>query len=357
MRDWYWFVTIAAVSVIAYALARRTQPGTTAEASSSTTVKTKGTSPVITSATTLSELPKLAFEEDEEDEEVDATKVGAQLMPGVSPPAAQILYDEDAAIDEPTQQRELILVSATGQTDKGLCRKRNEDSVLVREDEGLFVVADGMGGYRGGGLASTLAVQTIEQAFEKRRFEGPAHEEIPSRASELARAIQMANYAIRAKASEDKRLEGMGTTICAARFSKNKQRLYVGHVGDSRVYCLRDGTLRQMTSDHTMRDLGIRGDAAAHLSRAVGIWPVVPVDIILGKPRPGDVYLLCSDGLTKMVSDVEIERVLKTSSPEAAVQQLISAANDHGGKDNISIVVVSVDDPSKKKRRGVSSAA
>lgn len=293
-------------------------------------------------------LPVLSFDEDEGLEETsfgnDHTQVGATSVLD-SGQAMKILYDDDAVPEEPTDIRRLILVSATGQSDRGKRRERNEDSLLVKESEGLFVVADGMGGYRGGDIASTLAVKTIHDAFEAKDFPGAPHSMMPRRASELARAIQMANRAILARANEDRALEGMGTTVCAARFSVTKQRLYIGHVGDSRVYRLRDGLLVQMTSDHTMRDLGVEGAAAAHLSRAVGIWPIVPVDIILGKPRAGDTYLLCSDGLTKMVDDSEIERVLKELSPEEAVGRLIRTANDSGGKDNVTVVVVQIHSP------------
>jgi protein phosphatase len=223
--------------------------------------------------------------------------------------------------------------------------------VLAREDYGVFVVADGMGGYRGGEIASKIAVETIEKAFAEEHVEGQADAAVPRRASELARAIQMANEAIFERAEAEKHLEGMGTTICAARFSPNKQRLYLGHVGDSRVYRLRSGKLRQMTSDHTMQDLGVTGEGAAHLSRAVGVWPVVPIYIVLGKPQAGDFYLLCSDGLSKMVDDAEIERLLVAStSPEVAVESLIAAANASGGKDNVSVIVVRVDEPAHAGR-------
>lgn len=301
--------------------------------------------PAANEAAAAHELPKLSG--GDEDEDVEPTRVGAAAK-STSAPAIKIVYDDDAADDEPTQQRPLILVSAAAQSDKGTRRKRNEDSVLMLEEHGLFIVADGMGGYAGGQLASSLAVKTIEAAFERETFAGPVHENIPPRASELARAIQMANEAVLTRAAKEKQLEGMGTTICAARFSSNKQRLYVGHVGDSRIYCLRDGRLSQMTSDHTMRDYGVGGAAGAHLSRAVGIWPVVPVDIVLGKPRPGDSYLICSDGLTKMVDDAEIERILQQSAPQLAVERLVDVANDHGGKDNITVVVVHVTSPEAK---------
>ena len=290
-------------------------------------------------------LPKLTYEEDVE---LEATKIGAteRKRPSLSPPTQRIVYDEDAEIDEPTHSGALILVTATARTDKGLRRKRNEDSVLAREDDGIFVVADGMGGYRGGEIASKLAIETIERAFTTKTFDGPEDDAIPRRASELARAIQMANEAIFDHAEADKKLEGMGTTICAARFSANKQRLYVGHVGDSRIYLYRAGALRQMTTDHTMGDLGVTGAGSAHLSRAVGVWPVVPIDIVLGKPQPGDVYMLCSDGLTKMVDDEGIRTVLASSAaPSVVAEALVKAANDSGGKDNVSVIVVRVDDP------------
>jgi protein phosphatase len=155
----------------------------------------------------------------------------------------------------------------------------------------------------------------------------------------------MANTAIRTRAQEERDLEGMGTTICAARFAANKQRLYVGHVGDSRLYRFRGGSLKRLTSDHTMRDLGVEGAAGAHLSRAVGIWPVVPVDLIFCRPLLRDVYLLCSDGLTKMLNDEAICNVMKSGAPPARLaRSLVDAANASGGKDNISVIIICVQD-------------
>ena len=289
-------------------------------------------------------LPKISYDED-----VSADAEGTLLgLDALALPTNRIVYDEEAAVDEPTHPGALILVTATAQSHTGLRRTRNEDSVLIDERHSLFVVADGMGGYRGGEVASQLAVTTIERAFTTATFAGsPATQELPRPANELVTAIQMANEAIHTRAGSDKQLQGMGTTICAARFSANKQRLYVGHVGDSRIYCLRSGTLRQMTSDHTMQQtLGMTGDASQHLSRAVGVWPRVPIDIVLGKPRPGDVYLLCSDGLNKMVDDATIRRILTDERvPSVAATQLIEAANERGGKDNVTVIVVRVDDP------------
>lgn len=156
----------------------------------------------------------------------------------------------------------------------------------------------------------------------------------------------MANVAILDTATQQRELEGMGTTLCAARFSANKKRVYVGHVGDSRCYRLRAGELRQITADHTMADHGVQGPEAAHLGRAVGIWPTVPIDIVMGVPLAGDVYMLCSDGLTKMVKDDIIRQILLAEENlSAAVEQLIAFANSRGGKDNITVVLIRVVPP------------
>ena len=294
----------------------------------------------------------------EEDEDIDPTRVGAGASASApparviyQPPIQRIVYDEDAATEEPTGAQSLFLVHATAQTDRGLRRKRNEDSLLVLERANLFVVADGMGGYRGGELASQLAVKTLANAYTQSSFEGAPHDGVPTDATNLARAIQMANAAILEVATKKKDLEGMGTTVVAARFSPNKKRVYVGHVGDSRCYRLRDGILKQMTADHTMADHGVKGPESQQLSRAVGIWPTVPIDVVMGVPKPGDVYLLCSDGLTKMLRDETIGQVLRAEEdPKSAVDRLILFANSRGGKDNITVVLVRVVPPDWKPK-------
>jgi protein phosphatase len=294
-----------------------------------------------------SAVPALVYDDVESDEEIDPTKVGMMRpkRPTLQPPTNVIICDEPAAQDEPDKANPFILVSATAQTDRGLRRKRNEDNLLVMVDKGVYAVADGMGGYAGGEIASELAVRSLEKAFASNEFEGEPHHGLPEKASELARGIQMANAAILDKAETDRKLEGMGTTICAARFSPAKQRLYVGHVGDSRLYRMRGGQLAQITSDHTMRDLGATGPNASLLSRAVGIWPTVPIDVILCQPEPGDIYLLCSDGLTKMVDDVGIGNAMRSNkAPTEIVEGLITKANEHGGKDNITVILISVQD-------------
>ncbi len=297
------------------------------------------------------QIPRIDYEEDAT---IDPTKVGgasgdgAAAEPRPTTPTTAIVYDEDAATEEPTQTSALILVSAKAQTDKGKRRKANEDSLLVDERHSTYVVADGMGGYRGGEIASRLAVETIARAFAQGSFDGPPHDNLPRRASELARAMQMANSAILAHAAKDKVLEGMGTTLTAARFSPNKQRLYLGHVGDSRAYRLRGGVLKAMTTDHTMKQHGMKGPEAGHLSRAIGVWPVVPIDIVFAKPLPDDVYLLCSDGLTKMLTNDKIQKILsEEKQPEAAVDRLVLLANEKGGLDNITAILVRVSAPAQ----------
>lgn len=287
--------------------------------------------------------PRIEYEEDEESE---PTRMASDVAAAVlgDPSMEKIVVDEDALLDEPTKAEPLIRLEATARTHSGLWRKRNEDRVLARDEDELFVVADGMGGEAGGEIASELAVDAIARAFDSRTFPGVERTELPRRAAELARAIQAANVAILARAQSEKPLAGMGTTLCAVRFAAKKQRLYVGHVGDSRVYRLRDGRLQQMTADHTMRGLGVRGEGADHLSRVLGIAPNVSIDLLFGKPEPGDVYLLCSDGLTRMVDDEQIRDVLLDHpSPDDATEELVRLANESGGKDNISVVLIRVE--------------
>jgi protein phosphatase len=357
-QDWIVVIALFILAVgVAYALGSRRRDPAAAPTEAPTPTAAPAEAPMTPAAATGVAAPSksppaepdLAKMEYEEDDEIDPTKVGAGPAPRApiyQPPVKRIVYDEDAATDEPTRAESLFLVSATAQTDTGLRRKRNEDSVLVLESSSLFVVADGMGGYAGGELASQLAVKTMADAYRSHAFDGEAHENVPTHASELARAIQMANAAILETAKAKPKLEGMGTTLCAARFSANKKRLYIGHVGDSRCYRLRDGVLKQMTADHTMADHGVKGPESAHLSRAVGIWPTVPIDIIMGVPLADDVYILCSDGLTKMLSDDIIAQVVRAEEDlKVAVERLILFANSRGGKDNITVVLVRVVPP------------
>jgi serine/threonine protein phosphatase PrpC len=257
----------------------------------------------------------------------------------------ELSYEDGAESEEVTGASARILLYAGGDSDQGRVRARNEDSMLMMPERSLFAIADGMGGHQGGEVASSLAIDTLEDAFARSAFEGRvrADGEVPRRGRELASAVQMTNECVRAMALADRELTGMGTTLVAARFSPNKQRLYVGHVGDSRCYRMRRGNLRLLTTDHTMESLGMKGPRGKDLYQAVGVSPGLTIDLIVDKPQEDDVYLLCSDGLSKMLKDEEIGHVLAQHQDlESALYTFIEQANDRGGKDNVTVIIVKV---------------
>lgn len=259
----------------------------------------------------------------------------------------ELSYEAEAEDEETTSPIVRILITAIGDSDQGRMRPRNEDSLVVFPERSLFAVADGMGGHASGDVASAVAVDVLRDAFERNVFDAHTESdvEVPRRGRELACAIQMANEAIYSLAQTDAKLNGMGTTMVAARFSPNKQRVYIGHVGDSRCYRMRGTVFRQLTSDHTMSSLGVHGPRSHDLFQAVGVAPTIAIDLIVDKPRGDDLYLLCSDGLSKMVTNDEIGQALRDESDiEAAVYGLMELANDRGGKDNITIVLIKVID-------------
>lgn len=211
---------------------------------------------------------------------------------------------------------------------------------------GVFAVADGMGGYAAGEVASRLAMETITGAFDAGQFEGRASPHRPRRADELVRAIEMANRAIHAQAVVTRSEEGMGTTVVALCVARAVPRAWVAHVGDSRAYRWRAGALEALTRDHTLAASGMVGPTAGRLIRAVGVDETVEVDLAGIDVRAGDRYLLCTDGLTKMVDDAGIIEVLATE-PDAtrAVRALIDRANERGGRDNVTVLIVDVATP------------
>jgi serine/threonine protein phosphatase PrpC len=268
-----------------------------------------------------------------------------EIVPLASDSRIKLAYEAEAEEDETTSPLARILISAKGDSDRGHKRRANEDSLLSVPERSLFAVADGMGGYHGGAVASSLAVETLRQSFERERFVGELRSEkpVPRRAQELASAVLQANWAVFQAARRDPSLAQMGSTLVAARFSPNKQRVYIANVGDSRCYRLRRGKLRQLTTDQTMRLVGLQGPGANDLLQAIGVTADLAIDLIVDKPQSNDIYLLCSDGLSKMVEDQEIERLLLDESDlEAAVYGLIERANDHGGKDNVTVVLIKV---------------
>jgi len=276
----------------------------------------------------------------------------AELVPPASEnpplcaePSVLVSYEAEAEEEEATSPYARILVTASGDTDRGQRRRANDDSLLVMPEHSLFAVADGMGGYAGGSVASRLAVETMERAFNDSSFPADVQGKapLPRRGRELASAMMQAHQVVASTARATPEYCKMGTTLVAARFSPNKQRVYVGNVGDSRCYRFRGGRLRQLTTDQTMSTIGLQGPHAGDLLQAIGVTPDLAIDLLIDKPQSGDIYLLCSDGLNKMVSDRLMERVLAEESDlEAAVYGLIESANDGGGRDNITVVLVQV---------------
>jgi PPM family protein phosphatase len=231
----------------------------------------------------------------------------------------------------------LQIVEHVGRTDVGRQRSVNEDSLVLAPP--FFAVADGMGGAKAGEVASAMAAET---------FEGEADSGEPAEA-QLTRILREANRRIYDLAVSDDSHRGMGTTVTAAKVTGDEVSL--GHVGDSRAYRLRDGELEQLTRDHSLvaeleRSGQITPEAAEHhpqrsiITRALGPEPDVQVDTYTLAGRDGDLFLICSDGLTSMISDEELGSILRSSdSLDAAAASLVRAANQSGGKDNITVVM------------------
>jgi protein phosphatase len=231
----------------------------------------------------------------------------------------------------------LRIAEAVELTDTGRQREANEDSYFSRAP--LFAVADGMGGAQAGEVASRMAVEAFERADES----GAAPEEL------LRRTAQEANREIFDLAQGDSSRSGMGTTLTAALLHGDE--ISFGHVGDSRAYVFREGKLKQITNDHSLveelRRQGklTRDQAAEHpqrsvITRALGPEPNVDVDTMTFSARPGDVFLLCSDGLTTMLEDEDVAAILaRESDLHKAARRLVRAANERGGRDNITVVL------------------
>jgi serine/threonine protein phosphatase PrpC len=281
-------------------------------------------------------LPRLSGDEEREDEDDEVANADESKA---------LLHFEGNSwlgVDEPTGPVELILTAAAGQTDRGVTRRRNEDAYLLDPSLDLYIVADGMGGYAGGQVASSLAVEEVHAAIHAGR-PVPDYPDRPRRGREIIAAVERANAVVYAESRKDKSLTGMGTTLLVVRFSLRKQRVYIGHVGDSRCYRLRAGELKLLTSDHTLAARGVTGPLASNIRRAIGVAPRVKVDLVIDKPWPEDLYLLCSDGLNKMVRDDHIHRILSQDEDlNRTVGALVLAANASGGRDNITVVLVRV---------------
>jgi protein phosphatase len=288
-------------------------------------------------------VPDLYGEEDEDDDE--PTKGGGAVV-------RKLYVEETAAVDEPTGAHALFELRAGGRTDNGTRARNNEDAMLLLAQEHLYVVADGMGGHAGGEIASQLAIEALAATFVDEDASPISMPNVPPRAMQLVQGFAAANEAIRSNASKNPRLFEMGTTVVAARFIPRKGRVYIGHVGDSRCYRLRGGKFEQVTRDHTMAEYGLSGKDARRLTRAVGSNGIVEADLVVLRPHDQDVFLLCSDGLTKALTDEMIAAILtKEPDPETAARELILYARARKASDNVTAIVVRVVDPAAERRR------
>jgi len=253
-------------------------------------------------------------------------------------------------------------------TDTGRIREHNEDTIGAEPDIGLYVLADGMGGYNAGEVASGIAVKTIlnlvREAYQVQDLQALDRASGLMRPSIILRdAILRANKIIHQTSKTQPQCEGMGTTVVAALYYDDK--VITAHVGDSRIYRLRGDRFEQLTMDHSLlQELVDRGfysqeEAARstnknYVTRALGVEPTVDVDIHEHPVMKGDHYVLCSDGLSDMVEDEDIHLTISTFSDnlETIARQLVQLSNEHGGRDNISVIMTQVID-SFPARRGI----
>ncbi len=251
-------------------------------------------------------------------------------------------------------------LKSRGLTDRGLRRHHNEDQFLVRDDLTLYVVCDGMGGHAAGEVAADLAVKEVERVMESTRGfhddtwpeEWDAH--ISVNGNRLVQAILAAHRRVTGAVEGDNGLRGMGATIVAALVDRERQQLTVAHVGDSRAYIYRKGLMDLITSDHSwvheqvMAGLLSAEAARNHplknvVTRALGGAADPVVDVKERTLEPGDIILLCSDGLNTMLSDDEIKQVLERGGDLTPLAyQMVAEANRRGGVDNITVVLVSM---------------
>lgn len=255
---------------------------------------------------------------------------------------------------------------AAGHSDVGRKREKNEDRFIINDKIGLAMVADGMGGHSGGEFASQMAVEVVSQII--RDLTNDPEKTLPGNVSfkphdhggKLNYAIQEAGRQIFERACKDPQLKGMGTTTVVVYVADGC--VYLGNVGDSRGYLLRNGIFRQVTQDHSYVGEQVRAgmitpeSAKTHrmrnvITRSVGFQADVDSDVLQKPIKSGDTYLLCSDGLSNMVDDAEMKVVLETLPPAEACRRLVDIANAHGGDDNITAVVVNFKAAPGKSRK------
>jgi len=249
---------------------------------------------------------------------------------------------------------------AAGLSDVGRERDHNEDSFCILPEYRLFVVADGMGGHSAGDVASKMATHTVASFFEATAQEDATwpfsfDPQLSVDENRLLTSIKLANKRIFDASVSNAEVQGMGTTVVGVLFASDTDRVYIAHVGDSRCYRVRDGEIVQMTKDHSLVNdyLSVMPDMSEEqraeiptnvITRALGMQDSVVVDLGVDEPHPGDVYLICSDGLSGMLDDPTIRDTVVEAGDdvEGLSSRLIALANENGGEDNITAVLFRV---------------
>nr|WP_312576026.1 Stp1/IreP family PP2C-type Ser/Thr phosphatase [Sedimentibacter sp.] len=234
------------------------------------------------------------------------------------------------------------------ETNKGIIREKNEDNLIIEETDryNLYAVADGMGGHKAGEIASTMLIDVIKEYFDEHN--GREDFKIPTFINE---SIKLANLKILKEATNKEEYLGMGTTVTMAVIDLSENIAYIGNVGDSRTYIIRDNKIKQITEDHTyVHELVKEGkitvkEAEVHpkkniITRAIGSEENIIVDIFEMEIMENDILLLCSDGLTTHLSDSEILDTIKTLGCPESIGRLIKLCNDNGGTDNITVIII-----------------
>lgn len=279
------------------------------------------------------------------------------------PPRARSGLDTIAQGREAASPIVPLKIDAAGRTDVGLQREHNEDAFAVLDRHGLYLVADGMGGHRAGNVASQMATESVQAFFDSTVREDatwPFHYDpaLSPEENRLLTSIKLANKSIYEEGARNAERRGMGTTVVGALLNAAAARVFIGHVGDSRCYRVRDGAIALLTQDHSLINEYLRAmpdlpqsqrDELPRnvITRALGMNEVVLVDLRTEHLRAGDTFVLCSDGLSGMLTDPEILATVLANEGDCAAtcEALIRLANEHGGEDNVTALVVRAFDP------------
>lgn len=245
----------------------------------------------------------------------------------------------------------LYKISAYGISDVGLVRQNNEDFWMQLKEDLFFALADGMGGHLAGEVASKKAVESLCLLFKEKFL--LSDQSLKSSKKLISESIEEINHAVYRMGRENEELRGMGTTLCCVFL--HPQGIIVGHVGDSRVYRLRDGQLKQLTQDHSLLreliELGQLSEVQAKefaykniITKAIGTEPFVEPTVIISDAKAKDIILMCTDGLTDLLTHQEIQKIVAETPSREVSKKLVKAAKLKGGYDNITVIVIDIHD-------------